>query len=220
VFIGHAAIGFAAKRAAPRVSLGWLLLAAWALDLLWPVFLLTGIERVRIAPGATAFTPLDFVWYPWSHSLATTILWSLLCGGLYAALTRDRRGGAVLGVLVASHWFLDAIVHRPDLPLVPGLAARVGFGLWNSVPATLVVESGLYAAGVAIYTFTTRARDRVGRFAWWALVVFLAGIYAGDVSGTPPPSSAAIAWVCLLFGILIGPWAAWIDRHRSAVIAG
>jgi hypothetical protein len=219
VFLGHAAFGFAAKRAAPRVSLGWLLLAPWALDLLWPLFLLAGVERVRIAPGNTAFTPLDFTWYPWSHSLAMSLVWSAAAAALYAARAHDRRGAWILGALVTSHWFLDAIAHRADLPLAPGLPARVGLGLWNSVPATLAVEGGLFVAGLAAYATGTRARDRVGRFAWWGLVVFLVVIYASNLGGPPPPSPSAIAWVTLVFGALIGPWGAWIDRHRVVTTA-
>src|SRR4029079_17169912 len=104
MFLGHAALGFAAKRAAPRTNLGWLLAAPYLADLLWPVFLLLGWERVRIDPGNTAVTPLDFTSYPWSHSLLMLAVWSLALGGLYAITRRDARGAWIVGALVASHW--------------------------------------------------------------------------------------------------------------------
>jgi len=214
MFIGHAAAGFASKRLAPRASLAWLLAAPWLLDLLWPVFLLTGVERVRIDPGNTAVTPLDFVSYPWSHSLVMALVWSALFGAAYRRLTRDSRGAWIVGALVASHWVLDLVVHRADLPLVPGLPLKVGLGLWNSVVGTLAVEGGLFTLGLAIYLWATRARDLQGTIGLWALVVFLLGMYAANLGGPPPPNSSAIAWVTLAFGALLVPWAMWIERHR------
>ena len=216
MFIGHAALGFASRRAAPRPSLAWLLAAPWLLDLLWPVFLLLGIEKVEIAPGDTAFTPLHFTSYPWSHSLLMALVWSVLFAAAYRARTRDTRGAWVIGALVTSHWVLDAIAHRADMPLAPGLGAKVGLGLWNSVPATFAVEGALFAMGLAIYLRATRAKDRRGAIGLWALVVFVVGIYASSSIGPPPPTTTAIAWVTVVFGAVIVPWAAWIDRHREA----
>src|SRR5690606_33372937 len=103
--------------------------AAQFVDLLWPTLLLLGFERVAITPGITAFTPLDFVHYPISHSLLAVMLWGLAVALFYNIMQRYRRGAIVLGLLVASHWFLDFIVHRPDLPLVPGVDHKVGLGL-------------------------------------------------------------------------------------------
>ena len=215
MFIGHAALGFAAKPAAPRASLAWLLVAPWLLDILWPIFLMLGIERVSIVPGATALTPLDFSWYPWSHSLVMSIVWAVLLALLYRARTGDRRGAAIIGGLVVSHWLLDLIVHRPDLPIAPGLATRVGLGLWNRPTATLVVEGALFALGLSVYLVATRAKDRRGAIGLWSLVVFIVGIYVSSVLGPPPPSASAMAPVTLAFGILIAPWAFWVDRHRA-----
>ncbi|HEX9181307.1 MAG TPA: hypothetical protein VF859_12975, partial [Burkholderiales bacterium] len=107
MFIGHFAAGFAAKAAAPRVSLGMLFLAAQLLDLIWPMLLLLGVERVSIVPGATAVTPLVFEHYPWSHSLAAVAGWALLMGGGYLLLHKQAAGAVVLGALVLSHWALD-----------------------------------------------------------------------------------------------------------------
>jgi hypothetical protein len=215
MFIGHAAVGFASKRLAPRASLAWLLAAPWLLDLLWPVFLLTGVEHVRIDPGNTVVTPLDFVSYPWSHSLVMALVWSALFGAAYRRFTNDARGAWVVGGLVGSHWVLDLVVHRADLPLAPGLPLKVGLGLWNSVVGTLAVEGGLFALGLAIYLRATRTRGLWGRVSLWTLVVFLLGIYAGNLTAPPPPNTSAIAWVTLVFGALIVPWAMWIERNRA-----
>src|SRR5512145_681024 len=117
MFLGHFALGFGAKVVARRVSLGALFLAAQFIDLLWPIFLLLGIERVRIEPGATVVTPLVFEHYPYSHSLLAVLGWAVLLGVLYLVLKRDRLGAVVMGALVLSHWLLDLMVHRPDLPL-------------------------------------------------------------------------------------------------------
>src|SRR3954451_11110945 len=114
MFIGHLAAALVGKRAAPRTSLGLLLAAATLLDLLWPVFLLVGWERVVIQPGNTAFTPLDFASYPISHSMVTALGWSVLAGGVYYAATRYGYGAWTVGALVFSHWVLDWLTHRPD----------------------------------------------------------------------------------------------------------
>lgn len=159
MFLGHFAVALGAKKAAPKTSLGTLVLAAQLADLLWPIFLLLGWEQVRIAPGITRVTPLDFVSYPWSHSLAMQLLWGLALGIVYFAIRRDSRGAIVAAVCVPTHWLLYYISHRPDMPLYPE-SARYGLGLWNSLPATLITEVGLYALGIAIYLNATRAKDK------------------------------------------------------------
>src|SRR5918999_1339466 len=140
MFIGHFALGFAAKRAAPRTNLATLFAAAQLPDLVWPVLVAAGVERVEIAPGHTAFTPLDFVSYPYSHSLVFVALWALAVAVLYRLRMRSTRACVVLALLVLSHWLLDFVTHAPDLPLVPG-GPRYGLGLWNSVPLTIALEA-------------------------------------------------------------------------------
>jgi hypothetical protein len=214
MFLGHFGVGFAAKRCAPRVSLGVLFLAAQFIDLLWPTLLLLGVERAAIAPGATAVTPIDFEHYPASHSLLAVAGWAVLVGGGYLALRGARSEALVLALLVISHWLLDALVHRPDLPLAPFGDARVGLGLWNSLPATLLVEMPLFVGGAWLYARATRARDAAGRWGLWGLVGFLLMIHAGNLFGAPPPSVAAIAWVGQAQWLLV-LWGFWLDRHRE-----
>ncbi|HEU5171420.1 MAG TPA: hypothetical protein VFU46_12820 [Gemmatimonadales bacterium] len=218
MFLGHIAFAFAAKRAAPRTSLGVLVAAAQWLDLLWPILLLVGVEHVALDPAGSGFARLAFLDYPISHSLLAVLLWSVAAGLLYTAFRRDVHGAFVVGLLVLSHWVLDFAAHRPDLPLVPG-GARVGLGLWRSALATAVVELALFGLGVALYVAATRARNRIGRIALWGFVIFLLLIYAANALGPAPPSGDAVAWGALA-GWLLPFWAAWADRHRNATGGG
>ena len=214
MFIGHFAVGLAAKRAAPRASLGTYFLAAQFLDLLWPTFLLLGIESVRIAPGITAVTPLDFTSYPYSHGLVSVLGWSVLFALAYLALRRDGRTALVLGLCVASHWVLDWITHRPDLPLGFGASRRVGLELWASRPATLAVELVMFAAGCVLYAGATHARDRTGKLAFAGLVAFLLVAYFAALFGPPPPSAESLGWGGQSVWLLVA-WGWWVDRHRA-----
>ena len=170
MFVGHLAVALAAKKAEPRVPLGAAVAAAFGLDLLWPLLLLVGIESVRVDAGNTAFTNLAFDSYPWSHSLVVVVGWSGLAVLLGHRMCGSLRVGAVLGILVMSHWVLDVITHRPDLPVWPG-GPVVGLGLWNSIPGTLLLEGMLLGGGLRLYVGSSSARDRIGR---WALVALVA----------------------------------------------
>jgi membrane-bound metal-dependent hydrolase YbcI (DUF457 family) len=219
MFIGHFAVGFALKRVAPRTSLGVLMAAPQTLDLLWPIFLLLGWEHVRIDPGNTAFTPLAFDSYPYSHSLVMAIVWAALFAALYFSRSGLRAASVWVAVAVVSHWVLDWITHRPDMPIAPWSSVKVGLGLWNSVAGTLAAESVMFAAGVWIYLRTTTARDRMGQINLWVYVAVLAALYVGSAFGPPPPGVRSLAIVAL--GVWLFPcWAAWIDRHRTVSVPG
>jgi len=216
MFLGHYGVAFAAKRVTPRTSLGALTFAAQFLDELWPILLLLGVEQVRIVPGLMAANPLDFVYYPYSHSLLMAIIWGILVGGAYFLLRRYGRGAWIMGALVVSHWFLDLPMHRADLPLWPGASSPiVGWGLWNSIPATYVIEFAIYAIGIALYLRATRAKDRVGSWGLWAYILVLAILYIMS-NGSPPPSERALAWSALGIWLFV-PWAWWVDKHREYV---
>ena len=216
MFIGHLALGFAAKRAAPQVSLGTLFVAVQLVDMIWPIFVLLGLEHVRIDPGNTRLTPLDFYDYPWTHSLLAAVVWGTLFAGVWYLRKRQLPTALLLAGLVASHWVLDWITHRPDLPLYPGGGPKVGLGLWKSVAGTVVVEGALFAGGVALYLQATRALDRVGQYALGGLIGLLVIVYILNVTSPPPPSVEAVAWVGQA-GWLLLLWAAWADRHRAPV---
>lgn len=214
MFIGHFGLAFAAKRAAPRTSLGTTFVAAQLADLFWPILLLVGVEQVRIVHASpNPFLTLDFVSYPWSHSLGVELAAGLAFGALYFLLTRYAAGAIVVGLLVPSHWLLDLLVHVPDLPLYPGGLARFGFGIWRNPIVTVALELIVYFAGVSVYARNTSATDRVGRYGLWSLVIFLLLLYAASF-GPPPPSVKALAWTALIgWPLMAWPW--WVDRHRS-----
>jgi len=217
MFVGHLALALASKRAQPTISLGWFVAAVTMADLIWPVLLIAGVEHVRIAPGATVFTPLVFDSYPWSHSLLTLMLWGLAL----AAFARWRAKatpaqGVLLAVLVVSHWVLDWITHAPDMPFWPGGSPRVGLGLWNSIGGTLVIEGAIWIAGLALYLRGRRAAGPMGLVAFWAFVVISTAMWVSGPWSPPPPSAQTLAWLALV-GWIMPPWAAWADRHFSAV---
>jgi len=212
VFIGHFGAGFAAKRAAPEVSLGTLFLAVQFADALWPLLLLVGAEHVRIAPGIMKVSPLDFTDYPISHSLSALAGWAILLGGAFFVLRRSLRGAVVVAAGVVSHWFLDFLVHRPDMPVFPR-GPYLGLGLWNSVPATILLEAGIYGGGLAVYATATRAKDRTGTWALWALVLLLFGLWISTFVAPPPPNTIVLAVSGIALWVTI-PWGYWIDRHR------
>jgi membrane-bound metal-dependent hydrolase YbcI (DUF457 family) len=217
MFVGHYALGFAAKRLAPRTNLGTLFAAPTLADLLWPVFLLLGWEQVRVVPNQNPFLVLVFDGYPLSHSLLTLIGWGVVFGFLYRVRTGYARGAAVIALLVVSHWVLDYITHRPDMPLYPG-GPQVGLGLWNSMVATLTVEGLMLMAGVGIYARVTRARDGFGRWGLVGFVLLLAGSYVSTLLAPTPPDPKALAIGAIIFGWLFVLLGGWVDRHRDAVV--
>ena len=214
MFVGHFAVALAAKKVVPRTSLGTLIFSAQFLDLLWPLFLLTGVEHVRIDPGNTAVTPLDFYDYPLSHSLLTAVAWSVVVGGIYYLIKRDAKTATILYLVVLSHWVLDFITHRPDLPLIPWSEVNVGLGLWNSVGLTIIVELGLFFAGVAMYVRTTAATTTGGKVGFWLLLAFLLFVWLASLFGPPPPSVDAIGVVGLSMWLIV-LYAWWVDRARQ-----
>ncbi len=218
MFIGHYAVALAAKRAVPRTSLGALFAAAQLPDLVWPVCVLDGWEHVNIVPGITAFNPLEFTSYPWSHSLLMVAAWGAAAALAWWGATRDRAGAIAIGLLVLSHWILDWLTHRPDLLLWPGEPASHGLGLWHSVTGTLLLEGGMYAAGACLYLRGTRPLDRCGRYALPSLLLLLGSVYLADRAGTPPPNPTFLGWFALGAGLLPVGWAAWGDRHRAPQI--
>lgn len=217
MFIGHFGIGLGAKAVEPKVSLGALFLAAQFIDLLWPSLLLLGVEHVAISPGITNVAPLDFVHYPISHSLLMSMFWGVVVGGLFYLVRKNRKGAVLLGLLVVSHWFLDLIVHRPDLPLAPGVATKVGLGLWYSFAGTLVVEGILFIAGASLYLKKTTAKNNIGKWGAWSLFALLIIIHIGNLWGPAPEQLSDIAWVGQLQWLFV-IFAFWIDKNRMPFI--
>lgn len=214
MFIGHFAVALAAKKVAPKTSLATLFAASQLVDLLWPMFLLFGLEHVRINPGNTVMTPLDFYDYPITHSLVGAIGWSVLFGAVYYFRRKLSREAIIVALLVFSHWILDFVTHRPDLPLLGNDSAKFGLGMWNSFAATVSVESLMFIGGVWLYMSSTQPKNKIGTVAFIGLVVFIAFIHIGNIFGPPPPNvqMIAIAGNALWLFVL---WAWWVDKNRT-----
>ena len=215
MFVGHFALAFGAKKYTPQVSLGVLFLACQLADLLWPNLVLLGLERFEIDPGNTAMTPLSFVHYPYSHSLIALLVWGALFGALYSVLNRAGiKTAVIIAGLVLSHWVLDVVTHRPDMPIALGDSMRIGFGLWNYPVLAVITEMLIFAAGIWLYATHTEARDRIGSIGLWALVVLLLFVYSANIFSPPPPSVNAVAWAAQAMWLVVA-WGYWVDRHRS-----
>jgi hypothetical protein len=212
VLVGHLAVALGAKRLRPGLSLGVLIAAAFALDLLWPIFLLIGLERVAVDPGNTRVTNLAFVHYPWTHSLAAAGFWGAVSGAALAGRARPQAALLVAAVVV-SHWILDFITHRPDLPLWPG-GPLAGLGLWNSIPGTAIVEGGLSGAAIAAYAGRARLRG-LRAWAFWGVLALLALLWASQPWAPPPPGPTAVAAGALVMWIL-PLWGWWLDSPTPA----
>jgi len=218
MFIGHYATAFATKRIDNRLSLAWTFAACQVPDLLWPILCLVGVEHFRIVPGDTPFTPLAFDYYPWSHSLVMDVVWGVVLGFIYLARTGNHRGAWLIGALVVSHWLLDWVTHRPDLPLTLTEEHLEGLGLWRSVAGTLLVESVLYAGAAWLYLRSTVALDRAGRIGAWVLIGVIAGLYVLNVVSPPPSNTTAVSVGALALWAFI-PAAAWVERYRAPASA-
>jgi hypothetical protein len=214
MFIGHFGAGFAGKKFSKSASLGTYFMAAQWIDLIWPILLLLGIERVEIQPSASAVTPLNFTYYPFTHSLVGVIVWATLFGLVYYFIKKNLRVSILLGLLVISHWFLDLLVHIPDLPIYPGESIQVGLGLWNNFMATVILESLIFTLGVYLYYKTTKAKNKIGTYSLIGLIALLVAMYLANLFGPPPDSVEAIGivgnaqWLIIL-------WGYWIDKNRE-----
>ena len=218
MFVGHFAVGLASKRAAPRTSLGWLMAAPMFLDLLFPLLLIAGVEHASIVPNPDPVLRMSLDDIAWSHSLVTSVIWSVAGGALYWRTTRYGRGAMVIGLGIFSHWGLDAITHQPDMPLWPGSGTRIGFGLWRWPAVTIVIEMAMFLGAAWIYARATRARDAVGRWAFVAFVVVWVVAYLASAAPGPSPDFKTLEYGGLVT-FLIPVWAWWFDAHREVTAA-
>jgi hypothetical protein len=216
MFVGHVAVGFLGKRAAPRLSAAFLVFCTAFLDVLWPVFILAGVEHARIVPGITPASPLDLYDYPWSHSLAMAGAWSLLLAVPWL-MRRQWREALVVAGCVFSHAVLDVISHRPDIPLYPGSEVKIGLGLWHSRPATVVVEGALWIVALVVYTRAFRPTSRWGKWGLWSLAALLTVAWLGGVYGPPPPDVNVVAWSALPAIIVFTGWLWTVERKRAPI---
>lgn len=207
MFAGHYGIALAAKRAAPRTSVGWMFLAVQLLDILWVPTILLGIEHVRIVPGLLPASSFDFYDMPWTHSLLLAAAWS------WVAYRVSKI--PVIGFCVFSHWVLDFVVHWKDLPLIRG-GPRVGLGLWRWRDATMITEAVILILGLLIYMRATRATKPFGRWAMPLFVVVLIAVNAMNLYGPAPEKISVLDGVWAeLFYIGSALVAGWLDRFRT-----
>ncbi|MFT6868245.1 MAG: membrane-bound metal-dependent hydrolase YbcI (DUF457 family) [Cyclobacteriaceae bacterium] len=211
MFIGHFAVGLASKKISNSLSLAMMFIAVQFLDIIWPIFVLLGIETVRIEEGITKLTPLDFTYYPYSHSLLMAIVWGLVLGLIYFLVTRNRQNSLIVGVLVLSHWVLDLLVHRPDLPLSPFSEYKVGFGMWNYPIIEIIIETGMFCVGIYFY-YTTKPPKK--KIAFWSLIGLLFIVQMMNFFGPLPPNVDSIAWGANMIWIFV-IWAWWLERENK-----
>lgn len=212
MFVGHYGVSFAAKRADRSLPLWVLFLAVQLLDVAWSILVLLGVERVRIVPGITASNPLDLYYMPYTHSLVAALGWSAAAALGYRAWKRAAPSGAVLlvGAAVFSHWVLDFLVHRPDLPLWDD-AAKVGLGLWNVPWVAMGLEALFLFGGMELY-FQSREGRRAPML-WFAVVMFLIQVFV--FFGPPPASPRAAALTALVAYVLFAAVIHRLERRAS-----
>lgn len=208
MFIGHFALGLASKKIAKAPSLALMFIAVQLLDLLWPIFVLLGIETFQIEEGITKLTPLNFTHYPYSHSLLMSVIWGALLAFIYYLASKNKQGAILLGTLVISHWVLDFLTHRPDLLLTPWGTTKVGMGLWNYPIIESVIEFGLFLSGAFLYFKAAQPKRKA---AFWSLMVFFIVVHTMNLLGPPPPSVEAVAWSANLLWLMV-IWAWWIEK--------
>jgi hypothetical protein len=217
MLVGHFALGLAAKRLEPAVSVGTLVLATMMPDLLWCIFMIVGIEHVQFKPGAGAanyFACSDIVM---SHSLMMDSLWAGLLAAAYFLKRSSPRGAWVIFGAALSHWPLDWISHRPDMPLAPGVHRYFGLGLWSSIPAAVIVEGGFWLLAVTLYARATHARNRTGIYAYWTVVAVLTLAWYNNLAGPPPRNPQVAPVASLLFFSLAVAWAYSMNHLRTCL---
>jgi len=216
MFVGHFAVGLAAKRVEPALSLGTLVLASMMADLLWGIFMIAGIEHVQFKSGMGAANYLAASDFVMSHSLLMDGLWAGLLAAAYFLRRRYPRGAWVLFGVVLSHWLLDWISHRPDMPLAPGTHRYFGLGLWACIPAALIVEGGFWLVAVIVYARATHPKKRAGVYVYWSVVAVLTLAWYNNLAGPPPRDARMAPIVSFTFFSLAVAWAYWMNQLRSA----
>lgn len=215
MFIGHFGAGLAAKSFDKKILLGVLILASQFADLIWPVLVLLKLEKVAIETGFTSTAQLNLAGYPWSHSLPAVIMWAFLLGIIYYLVKKDFFSSLIVGTLVVSHWVLDLFTQSFDLKIFPWLGYKAGFGLWNSILLTILVEAALFIVGVYLFWRVTKTKDAKYNVRFWSFVIFLIIVYVMTVFGPPPPSEMELVYTSLSLWIFV-LWGFWIDNKVKA----
>jgi len=217
MLVGHLALGMVAKRVEPKISLGTWMLAVMLVDLLCFAFLIAGIEHFDAAPGITSGRfVFRNVFFAYSHSLLMNAIWAALFATAYFLRRRYPRGALLLFAAVLSHWPLDFIAHDPDLRLTPGGSAVYGLGIWNSIPATLIIEGGFWLLAIILYVRAARPEKRAAHYAFWPVIAFLTLAWYGNITRGIDPNPVSAGINGLIFFSLVVAWAYWMNRLRPA----
>ena len=215
MFIGHYGVSFASKSFHKSIPLWLLFIAVQFLDVLWSIFVFTGIEKVRIVPGITATNPLDLYYMPYTHSLVGALVWSAVGIGAYKIVRKSSIAtAAAIGVAVFSHWVLDLVVHRPDLALYDD-TYKMGLGLWDYPATAFGLEIVLLFGGMFMYLRSTEALDSIGKYGMPVLGLVLIAVQSVVFFGAPPTSPSAAAITALFAYLLFAGAAFWLERHRQ-----
>jgi hypothetical protein len=215
MFVGHYGPSFLVKWLKPGIPLWVLFLAVQLLDVFWAIFIFLGIEGVRIVPGFTKTNALDLYYMPYTHSLPGALAWSVAAAVLYGSITGTKRGGALVGAAVFSHWPLDFLVHRPDLALYDN-TAKVGLGLWNYPYLTIALEGALLLVAMGLYIAHSRPLTRRATFAVPVFCCAILLMQVGMLYAPPPASDHAFATTALVSYVLLATAIAWLERGRDA----
>jgi len=215
MLVGHFAVAFSAKRIAPAISLGTLVFAAMLADLLWCAFMIAGIEQVHYTPACGAANYFVATDIALSHSLAMGTLWAAILAAIFIVfLRRQIRATAIVFAVVFSHWFLDFVSHKPDMPLAPGIHTYLGLGLWNSIPATLLLEGSFWLCALIVYARSSKPRKRTAAYFYWLPAAVLTLLWYNNLAGPPPPDPHTAPAVALSLFLLTVLWAYWINAAR------
>jgi hypothetical protein len=220
MFVGHYGPSFAIKSLRPATPLWVLFIAVQLVDVAWGVLILLGVERARIVPGITASNPLDLYYMPYTHSLVAAIFWSVAVALFVWLFPRvaTRAAAVWVGVAVFSHWVLDLLVHRPDLPVYDD-TMKVGLGLWNYPAVALALEAGLLFGGMILYLRETEPINAIGRVGLPVFGVVMLAIQSYIFFGPPPASPAAAAITALVSYVVFAALAEWLARQRKHAAA-
>ena len=157
MFIGHYGAAYAAKAVAPKAPLAAYFLAVQALDVLFSVFVLSGIEHMEIVHKYTSYNPYRLYDMPITHSLVGSLGWAVAVAIVAMLVRLPRRESLVLGLAVFSHFLLDLPVHTPDLSIAGNDTAKLGLGLWNNVPLVIALELLILVGGWVLFSRSKRS---------------------------------------------------------------
>jgi membrane-bound metal-dependent hydrolase YbcI (DUF457 family) len=220
MFVGHYGPSFAIKALRPAIPLWVLFIAVQLVDVAWALLVLLGVEKVRIVPGITASNPLDLYYMPYTHSLAAAVIWSVAVTVLVMLMPRlaPRSAAIWVGAAVFSHWVLDVLVHRPDLPIYDD-TMKIGLGLWNFPTIALAIEVALLFGGMVMYLRVTSPINAIGRFGLPVLGVVMVAIQSYVFFGPAPTSPSAAATTALVSYFVFAALAEWLARQRRYAAA-